>query len=387
MKKIQSICIVALLAAFALTSCNYTDLDPTDMVGPDKAFGNVQNVHKAVVGIYGKASLRSKLAVTEYIADDCVQGGDSGGAGTDLAGWVYTATSGDVSGLWAHYYGIINQANRVLNYGPKVKPLNAEEETSLQVSLGTAYFFRAYAHFELLCFFSDFSNDDALGIPYVSHYHVVGNPPRDKVGACYEQIMTDLTRAYDMLTVAAPDLAADNKATNSTAYISQAAVDALRARVSLYHKKYTHAYIYASNALRAVGIAKLGEVQNLWLDKSNAGTIFKLSRPAGSSTIGTLFVGRDYSSVFRPSNELRAERIEGYTAQTYPGLLAEIIKERRCELVWEGHRLFDARRLKVTMTREGKTISADDYRLTLPIPQAETDANSGISESDQNYGY
>lgn len=236
MKKIQSICIVALLAAFALTSCNYTDLDPTDMVGPDKAFGNVQNVHKAVVGIYGKASLRSKLAVTEYIADDCVQGGDSGGAGTDLAGWVYTATSGDVSGLWAHYYGIINQANRVLNYGPKVKPLNAEEETSLQVSLGTAYFFRAYAHFELLCFFSDFSNDDALGIPYVSHYHVVGNPPRDKVGACYEQIMTDLTRAYDMLTVAAPDLAADNKATNSTAYISQAAVDALRARVSLYHK-------------------------------------------------------------------------------------------------------------------------------------------------------
>ena len=73
----------------------------------------MQNVHKAVVGIYGKASLRSKLAVTEYIADDCVQGGDSGGAGTDLAGWVYTATSGDVSGLWAHYYGIINQANRV----------------------------------------------------------------------------------------------------------------------------------------------------------------------------------------------------------------------------------------------------------------------------------
>ena len=206
-------------------------------------------------------------------------------------------------------------------------------------------------------------------------------------------------------------------------------------------------------------------MQNLWLDKSNAGTIFKLSRPAGSSTIGTLFVGRDYSSVFRPSNdlraqfsekdvrgpvffeygrdragapvwmvtkwfgdaseigrldekmfraeemqliaiealmmrenpdlaeanrllnELRAERIEGYTAQTYPGLLAEIIKERRCERVGEGHRLLDSRRLKVPMTREGKTISADDYRLTLPIPQAEIDANSGISESDQNYGY
>ena len=289
MKKIQSICIVALLAAFALTSCNYTDLDPTDMVGPDKAFGNVQNVHKAVVGIYGKASLRSKLAVTEYIADDCVQGGDSGGAGTDLAGWVYTATSGDVSGLWAHYYGIINQANRVLNYGPKVKPLNAEEETSLQVSLGTAYFFRAYAHFELLCFFSDFSNDDALGIPYVSHYHVVGNPPRDKVGACYEQIMTDLTRAYDMLTVAAPDLAADNKATNSTAYISQAAVDALRARVSLYHKKYTSSWAATIRAFSA----RATNCAPSFPKKTSAGrfssntAVTALGRPCGWSPSGS----------------------------------------------------------------------------------------------------
>mgnify|MGYP000505033241 len=49
--------------------------------------------------------------------------------------------------------------------------------------------------------------------------------------------------------------------------------------------------------------------------------------------------------------------------------------------------MFDARRLNLTMSREGKSITGDDYRLTLPIPQAEIDANSGISESDQNYGY
>lgn len=468
MKRYKAILALMLSAAATLASCDYTDLQPTDMVGPDKAFGSVENVHKAVVGIYGKASLRSKLAVTEYIADDCVQGGDSGGAGTDLTNWVYTATSGDVSGLWSHYYGIINQANRVLYYGPQLKPANAAEEASLQESFGTAYFFRAYAHFELLCFFSDFMDDEAKGIPYVSHYHVVGNPVREPVGDCYEQIMTDLNRAYDLLTVAAPDLTADNSATNSTAYISQAAVDALRARVALYRGLYSHAYIYASNALRAVGIAKKDDVQNVWLDKSNAGVIFKLSRPAGTSTIGTLFVGGDYSSIFRPSddlresfseddvrasvffqygrdragspawmvtkwfgdasdigrvdeklfraeemqliaaevlarqenpdmteanrllNELRAERHENYTPQDYTSqsaFLNEIARERRCELVWEGHRMFDARRLKLTLSREGKTISGTDYRLTLPIPQAEIDANSGISESDQNYGY
>ena len=95
----------------------------------------------------------------------------------------------------------------------------------------------------------------------------------------------------------------------------------------------------------------------------------------------------DLTEANRLLNELRAERIKDYASQTYTGLLAEIIKERRCELAWEGHRMFDARRLKITMTREGKTISADDYRLTLPIPQDEIDANSGISASDQNYGY
>ena len=196
--------------------------------------------------------------------------------------------------------------------------------------------------------------------------------------------------------------------------------------------------------------------------------IFQLSRPAGSATIGSLFVGGDYSSIFRPSsdlreqyaetdirasvfleygrdragspvwmvkkwfgdasdigrvdekmfraeemqliaaealarrenpdmteanrllNELRAQRHEEYTSQDYPSqsaFMTEIAKERRLELVWEGHRMFDARRLNLTMSREGKSITGDDYRLTLPIRQAEIDANSGISESDQNYGY
>lgn len=153
-------------------------------------------------------------------------------------------------------------------------------------------------------------DDEAKGIPYVSHYHVVGNPSREPVGDCYEQIMTDLNRAYEMLSVEAPDLSADLTASNSTAYISRATVDALRARVALYHGLYSQAYIYATNALRAVPIAKKDEVQNVWLDKSNAGVIFQLSRPAGSATIGTLFVGGDYSSIFRPSSDLREQYAE-----------------------------------------------------------------------------
>ncbi len=435
------------------------------MVGPETAFSSVDNVHKAVVGVYGKASLRSKLGVVEYIADDCVQGSDAGGAGSDLATWVYSATSGDASSIWSHYYGIINQANRVLYYGPKVETTTEEDEASLNTSLGTAYFFRAYAHFELLCLFSDFTDPEAAGIPYVSHYHVTGNPAREPVEDCYEQIMTDLGRAVELIEMDSPSLTASISADNSVGYVSKSAVNALRARVSLYRGDYVPAYIYAASVLNETNITPIEDVNNMWLDKSNEGVIFKLSRPAGSSTIGSLFVGGDYSSVFRPSNDLRAlyseedirtdifmqygrdragsgawmvgkwfgeasdigrvdekmfrseemlliaaealvkrdaadavaatallnelkaERYEDYSNQTFSDVMSEVIAERRLELAWEGHRLFDARRLGVDLKREGKSIAHDDPRLILPIPQAEIDANSNINDSDQNYGY
>lgn len=466
MKNILKYFMIGSLSVFAAASCSFTDLEPTDMVGPETAFKNVENVHKATVGLYGMMSLRTKLGAVEYIADDCTQGGDSGGAGTDLYGLVYTATSGDVQTIWSHYYGIINQANRILYYGPQVTPADEAEQESLDLSLGTAYLFRAYAHFELLCFFSDFQNDEAAGIPYVSHYHVVGNPGRDKVGECFDYIMTDLERAYDLINVTAPDITADNSSATSTAYVSKTLVDAIRAKVSLYHKQYLHAYIYASNVLDNIGIATKDQVEGLWLDENNAGVIFKLSRPSGTATIGTLFVGGDYSSVFYPSDELRAqfteddvrtpvffregrdrsgnpawmvtkwfgkeseigrcdekmfraeemlliaaeasmeqgnlteagellnslkrERIDGYSDVTYGSesqLRNDIISERRRELVWEGHRFFDARRYGITMSRGSKTITPDDIHLIFPIPQAEIDANEALTDADQNYGY
>ena len=81
--------------------------------------------------------------------------------------------------------------------------------------------------------------------------------------------------------------------------------------------------------------------------------------------------------------------------------LERILKERRKELVMEGHRFYDAMRLGLTLNRE-KTpgegtdhylnstdlISPnwDDYRIILAIPQAEVDVNPNI-QGQQNPGY
>lgn len=73
---------------------------------------------------------------------------------------------------------------------------------------------------------------------------------------------------------------------------------------------------------------------------------------------------------------------------------ALVLKERRKELVMEGHRLYDILRLGITVTRQGGyhflnntdliSPSYEDYRTILAIPQAEMDVNPNIK---QNGGY
>ena len=90
-------------------------------------------------------------------------------------------------------------------------------------------------------------------------------------------------------------------------------------------------------------------------------------------------------------NTLRSNRNAPNTAATDGGLVAAILKERRIELAFEGHRLFD-------MTRSGENLVRNDCQLTNgncsvnfpdnrfahPIPQAEIDVNSNMV---QNEGY
>lgn len=70
-------------------------------------------------------------------------------------------------------------------------------------------------------------------------------------------------------------------------------------------------------------------------------------------------------------------------------LIEEIITERRIELAYEGHRLWDLMRLKRDVVRTNCsspicTIAYPNDRFILPIPVQETDANPNIS---QNPGY
>lgn len=78
----------------------------------------------------------------------------------------------------------------------------------------------------------------------------------------------------------------------------------------------------------------------------------------------------------------------------------DILKERRVELAFEGHRLFDLKRFNLPVARidadcndldraasTSCLLDVNNFRFTYPIPQAEIFANPGITNADQNPGY
>ena len=72
-------------------------------------------------------------------------------------------------------------------------------------------------------------------------------------------------------------------------------------------------------------------------------------------------------------------------ALTGQDLVEAIWKERRLELAFEGHRLWDILRTGKDLVKGTTTILNSDYKLTAPIPQTEIDTNPKLKP--QNPGY
>ncbi|MDZ7657808.1 RagB/SusD family nutrient uptake outer membrane protein [Fodinibius sp.] len=89
-------------------------------------------------------------------------------------------------------------------------------------------------------------------------------------------------------------------------------------------------------------------------------------------------------------NRVADNRYDNGSPYTAPVSVDDVLLERRLELAMEGHRLYDllrtGRDIEVGDANSARTqlIPADDYRVALPIPDAEIRANSNI---EQNEGY
>ena len=186
----------------ALTSCtDWLEKDPEAIVAEDEAFKNYRNFQGYIEEIYNLIPDKEKVnyCTAWNFGDDAVHNTE-GYAHMDhqvdlgnYRNW-YTNTqcwlNGDRSSLWKNSWYCIRKCNMGIE---NIKSLvGTDEERDLL--LGQMYFFRAWWHFELMCYFG--------GLPYIDQAFEASNIPelpRLSFQECADRCAEDFERAYNLL--------------------------------------------------------------------------------------------------------------------------------------------------------------------------------------------
>jgi starch-binding outer membrane protein, SusD/RagB family len=119
-----------------------------------------------------------------------------------------------------------------------------------------------------------------------------------------------------------------------------------------------------------------------------------LTRAEALATSGSVVL--DEAAALVDLKYIKSRRYVGYVGSaietadnllTGSALLAEIIRQRRLELAFEGHRFFDFKRRGADINKSAPSTSIlffTDARVLAPIPQADVDGNPNLP---QNFGY
>lgn len=132
----------------------------------------------------------------------------------------FVVNNADVLGIWENAYRVILRANNIINAKPTVTA-----QANVDQYQGEAYAIRALMYFELVKTFARPYTDNpaGLGVPIVLEYNISNKPGRATVEENYAQILSDLDKAYTLMTLRP-----------TTARLSKYAARALSAKVNLF---------------------------------------------------------------------------------------------------------------------------------------------------------
>jgi hypothetical protein len=520
MKRI--IAIIILFTAFSgINSCKDSyEIVQDGEFSESATFQTVNDMQKFINNTYDRLDVSNEITFTSIFTDELGIGSQNGGQNIGLYNFVLNADNGFASGIWLSHYRTINSANRLIEGAKLINPTTTSEQQAYNSILAQARALRAFAHFQLLCYFApNIKDNNSLGVILLTKVPNANEQmPRSTVGEVFSAIESDLNFAYANID----PVKLPSTSSASYKFISKTFIDALRARMYLYRGNFTLAEQYADTVINSSGLtltpagtvtinpttgfanaafygsyttASTSPYKSMLQDFTRGEIIMALDRPVGKAGIAAQFyfnrtnlTGGPYMdlgrAVFNLVNSLPGDvRRHAYidptskidaNYQTYPfgqyllndvlcidkysgksgaelnsdlklfrlsemyfikaecrvnandfvgaaqrikairdarnfiGPVAlpvysnatqawnDILKERRIELVLEGHRYLDLKRIGalagVTKTErdpkdvEGytnKEINISDYRFTLPIPSDEIKANP----IQQNPGY
>ncbi|MDA3928235.1 MAG: RagB/SusD family nutrient uptake outer membrane protein [Prolixibacteraceae bacterium] len=472
MNRYKNISIIGLLFLVAFTSCeDFLYQAPKLSQTNELTLSTFDGIDKSVAGAYSPL-YSSNWYGRGFVVTADLKGGNAKlspiSSGRFTSEYLWNNLPDATSNLWATAYITIARANNALE---AIEALDETGITEDQINelKGECYFLRALAYHDLVRFYSHQYNSgvDGLGVPVVLITEI-GTPSRNTIGEVYTQIVSDLKEAETLLGPAVSRTATDTKA-----YASNTAAQALLSRVYLYMEDWQNAADYASKVINsgtysmytATDFATTADGGIWGAEVGGAETIFEvygsegnsyhanwdvisfIMSPDGYGDVGAsndlislyeagdvranLFVNttefpNDFWSLKYPGKDgnlrednisvlrlsemylTRAEAIsEGASVsgigavddinmiRTNRGLAAissvntnDILIERRKELCFEGHQLFDLARTKRSLTRTdydgavNKDITFPDHRWAMPIPKAEIDANENMVQND-----
>ena len=200
-------CLLLLAGGASFVSCtDWLDKDPESIVAEDEAFKNYRNFQGYIEEIYNLIPDKEKVnyCTAWNFGDDAVHNPE-GFAHMDhqvdlgnYRNWLKNNQcwlmgnnfNGRDQSLWRNSWYCIRKCNLGIQ---NIKSLvGTDEERDLL--LGQMYFFRAWWHFELMCYFG--------GLPYIDEaFEATQIPelPRLSFQECADRCAEDFERAYDLL--------------------------------------------------------------------------------------------------------------------------------------------------------------------------------------------
>jgi starch-binding outer membrane protein, SusD/RagB family len=317
MKKVIYRIAIAAIALTGTTSCeSFLEREPTMTISKSEMFKDIEGLNYAVIGLYSSTISLFDGPLVPYSE---ARSGNLKLAKTMTTAYssrmqpsyefnnLYDDTYDSTNDLYEQFYKIINQTNDIIE---ACKTINYPDTKSRDKCHGEALFFRALSHFTLCNLYappyiaSNLGNDQSIVIMDKS-IPAFEYPIRSKLYKVYDLVISDLKQAEILL--------ANNSRTAGIkqAWVSQAAVQALLARVYLYKNDWENAATYANKVIANSDYAPIAnaDYENAWKSTTiNSEDILVFDFSNINSRIISTYYGipdTDKSVYFSVSNDLK----------------------------------------------------------------------------------
>ncbi|MDE1192709.1 MAG: RagB/SusD family nutrient uptake outer membrane protein [Arachidicoccus sp.] len=229
------------LVILSTTSCSksFITQNPNGSISANLAITDEASAQAALNGVYQELTVpslygRDLIVIGDLLADNTFV--ETRNSGRYLPEFNYTITNSDgVFGeIWNAAYTAIMRANRLID----------ADVTGIDQIKSQAYALRALLYLKLLNIYSRPYTDapSGYGVPLILHYDPSLLPTRDSISKVYNQIISDLTTAFNT----APDY------TNSVT-LSKYSIEGLLAKTYLYMGDYANAKTHAEDVIKNSG--------------------------------------------------------------------------------------------------------------------------------------